>query len=29
VLLEFITTQDVRYASGGAMPASTYQAGAE
>ena len=29
VLLEFITTQDVRYANGGAMPASTDPAGAE
>jgi acetolactate synthase-1/2/3 large subunit len=29
VLLEFITTQEVRYSSGGAMPASTDPAGAE
>ena len=29
VLLEFLTTQDVRYASGGAMPPSTDPAGAE
>jgi len=29
VLLEFITTQEVRYASAGAMPTNTDPAGAE
>jgi hypothetical protein len=29
VLLEFITTQDVRYASAGALPATSDAAGAE